>query len=83
MSFYVYVLKSNKGRYYIGYTSNLQQRIEQHNWKHRGFTGGQSEIWQLFMSKEFATKHEAMSMEKYLKSLKNSKKAIDYLEKLQ
>jgi putative endonuclease len=30
--FYVYILKSKKDRgYYIGYTKDLQQRIEEHN----------------------------------------------------
>jgi len=30
--FYVYILKSLKdGRHYIGYTENLQKRLEEHN----------------------------------------------------
>jgi putative endonuclease len=81
MSYYVYILISNRNRFYIGYTSNLEQRIPQHNRKHKGFTGTK-ETWKLRISTECEDKIEAMELEKYLKSLKNSKKAIEYLEKL-
>ena len=81
MSYYVYILKSNRNRSYIGYTSNLEQRIPQHNRKHKGFTGTR-EFWELRISTECQNESEAIKLEKYLKSLKNSKKAIKYLEKL-
>jgi putative endonuclease len=77
-TYYVYILCSNKGRHYIGYTSNLPQRIAQHNRKHKGFTGT-TEKWELAVSKEIPDKSAAMVLEKQLKSFKNSKRAIDYL----
>ena len=40
MEFIVYILFSEtKNRYYIGYTSNLEERIIRHNQKSKGFTG--------------------------------------------
>ncbi|MBI2416537.1 MAG: GIY-YIG nuclease family protein [Ignavibacteriales bacterium] len=38
--FIVYLLQSTKERHYIGFTSNLQQRLSQHNRKHHGSTYG-------------------------------------------
>jgi putative endonuclease len=80
-SYFVYILQSSKSRHYIGYTSNLTQRISQHNRKHKGFTGT-SEKWELLYSVELREKHKAMELEKYLKSLKDSLKAVEYLKKL-
>jgi len=79
--YFVYILQSNKNRHYIGYTSNLSQRISQHNRNHRGFTGT-AEIWKVMCFAEFADKAEAMRNEKYLKSLKDYKLAEEYINKL-
>jgi predicted GIY-YIG superfamily endonuclease len=53
----------------MGYTSNLSQLILQHNRKHKGFTSGKNEIWDLLLSMEFSDKISAMKMEQYVKSL--------------
>jgi predicted GIY-YIG superfamily endonuclease len=82
MLFYVYVLESNKNRHYIGFTSNLPQRLAQHNRKHKGTTYGIDETWRFIITKEFSCKQEAMKTETYLKSLKNYRKAIEYLENM-
>jgi putative endonuclease len=79
-NYFVYILQSDKDRHYIGYTSNLSQRILQHNRKHKGFTFGKNETWDLLLSMEFSDKISAMKMEQYIKSFKNSQKAIDYLK---
>ena len=79
-NYFVYILQSAKDRHYIGYTSNLSQRILQHNRKHKGFTSGKNETWDLLLSMEFSDKISAMKMEQYIKSFKNSQKAIDYLK---
>jgi putative endonuclease len=78
-SYFVYILQSDKNRHYIGYTSNLSQRLAQHNRKHKGFTGT-TEKWEVLLSFELPDKSSAMQTEKYLKSLKNYSKAIDYLK---
>ena len=77
--YYVYILQSSGGRYYIGFTSNLAQRISQHNKKHKGYTGRKSEEWELVVSIELPDKLSAIEMEKHLKSFKNSSKAIEFL----
>ncbi|NJD22560.1 MAG: GIY-YIG nuclease family protein [Melioribacter sp.] len=81
-SYFVYILRSDKGRYYIGCTSNLSQRLSQHNRKHKGFTGAMNETWGLQYSLELTDKISALKLEKHLKSFKNSSKAIDYFKKL-
>jgi putative endonuclease len=78
--FTVYLLQSNKNRHYIGFTSNLSQRISQHNHKHHGTTYGIGEVWEVVASKEFSSKEEAMTFELYLKSLKNWRKAFEALK---
>jgi putative endonuclease len=78
-SYFVYILQSDKNRHYIGYTSNLPQRLAQHNRKHKGFTGT-TEKWELLLSCEMPDKSRAMRLEKYLKSMKNYSKAVEYLK---
>ena len=78
--YFVYILKSDKQRHYIGYTSDLDRRLSEHNkTDHRGFTHT-TEHWEIEISMECETKQDAMNLEKYLKSMKNSKRAIEYLK---
>ncbi len=65
MSYFVYILESNRHRHYIGFSSDLSHRIVQHNAKHRGFTGT-SEIWEIIIYKEVGSKEEAIQLEKKL-----------------
>lgn len=81
MAYHVYILKSTNNRHYIGYTSNLEKRIYQHNNKHHGFTNSITEVWALMICREYPTKKEAMEVETKLKSFKNYQRAIRYLEK--
>ena len=76
--YFVYILQSNKNRHYIGYTSNLSQRIAQHNRKHTGFTGT-NEVWEVLYSVEFSNKKKAMEVEVKLKAIKDWKRALEYL----
>ena len=62
MKYYVYLLvsfRNNKLVSYVGYTNNLQKRIELHN-KGEGakFTKGRK--WKLIYSKRYSTKRTAM-----------------------
>ena len=67
--FCVYVLRNVEGKYYIGVTAKLAERINKHNqqgsrWtKHKG-------SWSLVYQKEFETKYQAITYEKKLKSYK-------------
>ena len=74
MPFYVYLLinkKNDKLISYVGYTNNLEKRIELHNnSKGAKFTRGKS--WILAYKKKYLTKSKAMKEEYLLK--KNYKK---------
>ena len=69
MAYFVYVLGSYKKKKiitYVGYTNNLEKRLNLHN-KGKGakFTRGRS--WKIIYSEKFSTKKEAISREYYIK----------------
>jgi putative endonuclease len=66
--FHVYVLQSeNTGRHYLGHTSDLTQRLGQHN---NGITKSTKNRgpWKLIYQENFPTKVDAMKRERFLKS---------------
>ena len=68
MSYYVYMLKSKdeKPVTYVGYTSNLKNRIKLHNsGKGAKFTRGRK--WRLIFKEKLASKNKAISREYYIK----------------
>ena len=76
--FYTYVLLSLKtGRYYVGSTSHLDLRIDEHN-------GGKTVStrtgipWRLVYSEEFDSRKKAVARERHIKSQK-SKTFIEHL----
>jgi putative endonuclease len=71
MIFSVYILQSeSSGRYYVGQTSDLEERIAYHQanyskaLKNRG-------PWKLVHLEEFATRSEAVRREQYVKRQKD------------
>ena len=68
--FSVYILKSEiSGRYYVGYTSNLNQRLRNHN------SGKNSSTkygipWKIVYSEELKDKKSAWLREKQIKDYK-------------
>ena len=77
--FKVYILYSCKiDRYYIGYTSNLEERIRKHNQKHKKGVTQKSNDWIVVYSENFKDKASAMKREKQIKSWK-SRKIIESL----
>ena len=68
MTFTVYILFSPKhDKHYTGFTSNLELRINSHNLFGKGWTA-KFRPWKIIFVKEFDTKAEAMTFEKWLKS---------------
>ncbi len=68
--YYVYLLKSRKnGKYYIGHTKNLKERILRHNtdFDKRRYTYGRGP-WSLVFYEVFNTRSEAMRHERFLKT---------------
>ena len=77
MFYYVYMLKSKsvKPVTYVGFTSNLQKRINLHNsGKGAKFTRGRK--WKLIYKEKFKSKREAISREYYIKKNKSIRKKI-------
>ncbi len=74
--YFAYILQSEKdGSYYIGSTSNLDERIKRHNSRGSGFTKNRIP-YKLAYRETFSTLSEARKREAYLKSLK-SRRAIE------
>jgi len=68
--FYTYVIFSqNTGKYYIGYTSNLEKRISEHNNGKTTYTRNKGP-WVLVHSVELSSKSDAIRIEKLIKSYK-------------
>ena len=71
MPFIVYIIYSSvKDKFYIGYTSDLEERIIRHNQKSKGFTGNTND-WKLMYTENYPNKSEAIAREKQIKSWKS------------
>lgn len=70
--FYIYILKSQRDkRLYIGYTQNLQKRLEEHNSGKNKSTKNRVPL-DLVYYESFRNKQDAIKREKNLKQFKNS-----------
>ena len=75
---FVYILESlEDGRYYIGSTKDINERIKHHFGGHTPSTKKFGKL-KLVLSQEYRTLQEARSIERKLKRLKRK----DYLEKI-
>ncbi|MBT0607493.1 GIY-YIG nuclease family protein [Aequorivita echinoideorum] len=71
MHYFVYILYSSKlDRYYIGSTENIDTRLREHLWNHRGFTA-KAKDWTLKYSETFLGKNEAIKREFQIKKWKS------------
>ncbi len=71
MNFIVYILESQKdGSYYIGFTSDLKQRLEYHNAGKSRYTSGKLP-WKVVYTESFTTRSDAMKRERFLKRQRN------------
>jgi len=68
--YYIYIIKSeSNGKYYVGYTSNLSQRIKSHNSGKN--TSTKSGIpWKIVYSENFKEKKLAWLRERQIKNYK-------------
>ena len=68
--FFVYILKSLKdGRFYIGYTADLENRIARHN-NGKNPSTKYRRPFELIYHEVYNTRQEAMAREKMIKSYK-------------
>ncbi|HJR99704.1 MAG TPA: GIY-YIG nuclease family protein, partial [Flavobacterium sp.] len=71
MDFIVYILFSeSKNKFYIGFTSNLEDRLIRHNQKSKGFTGNAND-WKVVYTEKYETKELAHKRELQIKSWKS------------
>ena len=71
---YVYVICDENGKLYVGYTSNLEQRLEQHNTNQTKSTKGRT--WKLVYYEAYASKEDAVQRELMLKQRGQSKRHL-------
>ena len=68
----LYILYSTSlKRYYIGTSSNVEERIRRHLSNHDGYTS-KAKDWDLVYQEDYTTQNEALSREKQLKKWKSS-----------
>jgi len=78
MIFYVYMLKNINGRIkktYVGYTNNLNLRLEKHN-SGKGAKSTRGYKWKIIFKKRFYDKRLAMSFEYKLKKDQKKRKYL-------
>ena len=76
--YHVYILRSDKdGKLYTGYTTNIQQRIADHNRGHVPSTENRRPLKLIFFE-SYANKDDALRRETYLKT-SAGKKAIKFM----
>jgi putative endonuclease len=77
-NFITYIIYSpSLDKFYIGHTSNINERLIKHNSNHKGFTGGVND-WVIVYQEIFPTKEDAYHREREIKKWK-SRKMIEKL----
>jgi putative endonuclease len=72
---FVYVLGSDEGRTYVGWTVDLDARLERHN-TGKGARATRGRSWKLLYAEKYRTRGEAMSREWHLKRDRRFRKAL-------
>ena len=78
---WVYILRGASGRYYIGSTSDLQRRFEEHQRGHTHTTRRLGSPLEIAMALELATLEQARALERELKRKKNPHLALRLLKR--
>ena len=69
--FYNYIIFSEiLNKYYIGSTTNIEERLVKHNHNHKGFTGNKSD-WKIVYFEEYMIKTDALKRELQIKKWKS------------
>jgi putative endonuclease len=77
--FYVYILQSAlSGKFYKGQTENLSRRLKEHNNSEEKSTSPYVP-WVLVWSTTFATRSEALALERKLKNMSGTKRIKDFI----
>jgi putative endonuclease len=71
MNHFVYIIESlTSGRWYLGYSQDLERRLQGHNTGLNKSTAGRGP-WKFIFVRPFHSKSEALSFERYLKRSRN------------
>jgi len=74
---FVYILQSERdGSYYVGHTSNLEQRLRRHNEGRNAYTRAKIP-WRLIYQEALPSRGAAMKREKEIKSMKSRDSIVD------
>ena len=69
--YYFYIIYSQQlDKYYVGHTSNLDERLKKHNTNHKGFTGKVND-WAVVYTEIYSTKELAYAREREVKKWKS------------
>ncbi len=80
--YYVYILHSSAAdKYYIGFTSSLEGRLEAHNHPQNKGWSKRYQPWTLVYHESYVTKQNAMDREKKLKGLKSKNRIRELISK--
>jgi putative endonuclease len=76
----VYILESLRvGRYYVGSSGNVEERLKKHNSDDAGWTR-RYQPWKLIYTEEYETRGEAVRRERFLKSKEGISEKLRILE---
>jgi putative endonuclease len=64
--YFVYVLRNPQGRLYVGFATDLERRVRQHQEGEGGWTRGRGP-WELVQFEGFTTQAEALQRDRNLK----------------
>jgi len=79
--FFTYILQSETTTgLYIGYTSDIEKRLRQHNESNGKYTSGKGK-WNILFYKKFDNKTQAISLERQLKKWESKKKILEWIER--
>ncbi len=70
--FFVYILYSKKiDRFYTGFTTNVNTRLDFHKLASSNKFTGKTNDWELFLVIDCITKSQALAIEKHIKAMKS------------
>ncbi len=77
--YFTYILQSKtSGKYYIGQTNDLEDRLYRHNAGHNKSTKGRGP-WVVVYSQLFESRDEAVALERKLKRFKNPSYMLQWI----
>jgi len=81
MKYFLYILFSQAAdKFYIGFTSDLSERLRKHKSNHKGFTGKFTD-WKIVYTEDFDSKSEAYTRERQIKKWKNRNRIQQLIKK--